>query len=190
MSQKREKLNKLSILIFVRKLRNICYAKSSSITQIPYQAVQTRREQLPKVNRDDKFPREACKDARYTEWSMRLEVLLYQVKRNRGCLARYSSIHGGVQGPKGVYTFLVSRNKGLVLSYVRETIQRILYRAIRVYHSAPCTFLSSPPVPGISKVATIYTLNIRTFTRLHRPETPVFNARVQGIGEEGESYCT
>lgn len=65
----------------------------------------------------------------------------------------------------------------------RETIHQILYLASHPSISpAPCTFLS--PVRDISKVATIIRWT-RTFTRLHRPETPVFNARVREQGEGG-----
>lgn len=88
--------------------------------------------------------------------------------------------------PKGVYKFLVSRNKGLILSYVRGTSTRNNPPDTLSSHPsispAPCTFLS--PVRDISKVATIIRWT-RTFTRLHRPEIPVFNARVREQGEGG-----
>lgn len=73
---------------------------------------------------------------------MQLEVLLYQLKRKRGCLARYSSIiHGGLahkaQGRVQVPRFpkqgsdIELRSRDL---HAKQSTRYFIWRAIRVYH--------------------------------------------------------
>ena len=94
-------------------------------------------------------------------------------------------IHGPREASPGynrANAVLVSRNKGLPLVYWVTFAGPATRNNPDTLSNHPsispgCSVYISIPRRRISKVATIIR-SARTFTRLHRPETPVFNARV------------
>lgn len=160
------------------------------------ESTDAERNFLPKVNpaRMINFPEKLA-----TMFDTRNEVCSWKcfyinLKETRMSRALQLNTWGPAQGPRACTRSSFPETR--VRSGIELRSRDLHARQSSGYFIEPSEYITgsvyiSIPVRDISKVATIIRWT-RTFTRLHRPETPVFNARVreQGVGRGGGFYCT